>query len=166
MWRPATRWASTATSASRWTSKSSCRRSARWASTGWCSTSPVRRRAAEQALCTLEHDPAGGDELVAAARAVAAVGVGEGGRRDQQVACARGHLAALEQELCLALVEAVVEVDRPQQVPVQGLALRIARIQLAVPVGIAALAVAVPLQVDRARAQAGAGQPAQRSVVH
>src|SRR5690606_44726 len=118
MWRPATRWASTATSASRWTSKSSCRRFARWASTGWCSTSPVRRRAAEQGVCTRERDSAGGDELVAAAGAVAAVGVGEGGWRDQQVAGARGHLAALEQELGLARVETVVEVDRPQQVPV------------------------------------------------
>src|SRR5690606_12212851 len=148
MWRPATRWASTATSASRWTSKSSCRRSARWASTGWCSTSRVRRRAAEQALGALEQDPAGGDELVAAARAVAAVGVGERRRRDQQVAGARRHLAALEQEFGLAFLEPVVEVHRPQQVPVQGLALGIARIQFAVPVRVAALAVAVPLQVD------------------
>ncbi|GAE52178.1 hypothetical protein XPU_3710 [Xanthomonas arboricola pv. pruni str. MAFF 311562] len=114
----------------------------------------------------MEQDPAGGDELVAADRAVAAVGVGEGGGGDQQAAGARAGLALLEQEFGFALFELVVEVQRPQQMPVQRVGAGIAWIQLAMPVGIAALIGGVPLQVDRARAQAGAGQVAQRLVAH
>ena len=93
---------------------------------------------------------------------VAAMGVGERGRRDQQAAGARHDLALLEQEFGFAVAEAVVEVQRPQQVPVQRLAPRIARIQLAMPVRIAAAAGGVPLQVDRAGAQAGLHQRRQR----
>src|SRR5690606_17792320 len=77
----------------------------------------------KQGLGAVEEDPAGGDELGAAFGAVAAVGVGESGRGDQQVAGARGDLAALEHELGFAGGEAVVEVDGPEQVAVQGLGL-------------------------------------------
>src|SRR5690606_27546517 len=111
------------------------------------------------------EDPAGGDELVAAFGAVAAVGVGEGGGGDEEVAGAGGDLALLEEELGFAGAEAVVEVDRPEQVAVQGLGARVARIELAVPIGISAFAGRVPLQVDRAGTQAGHGQLAERPVI-
>src|SRR5690349_12360468 len=86
---------------------------------------------AENLLGALEQDPARRDVLVAALGAVAAVGVGECRRRDQQRAGLRRDPARLVQELRLAGLERVVEVERPQHVPVQGFALRIARIQLA-----------------------------------
>src|SRR6476469_4821815 len=54
-----------------------------------------------EGLGALEQHPAGGDVLVAAARAVAAVGVGEGCRGDQQGARARHHLPALVVKLRL-----------------------------------------------------------------
>src|SRR4249920_4212981 len=74
-----------------------------------------------QRFRALEQDPAGGDVLVAAARAVAAMGMGEGGRGDQQRASARLDLALLVVELGLAGLEALVEICRPQQRAVQGL---------------------------------------------
>ncbi|KAG1255067.1 hypothetical protein G6F66_014942 [Rhizopus arrhizus] len=94
------------------------------------------------------------------------MGVGERGRGNQQAAGAWRDLAALEQELGFAFLEVIVEVQRPQHVPVQGLGLGILRVQLAVPVRIAALARRVPLQVDRAWAQAGAGQVGQLLLRH
>jgi len=94
------------------------------------------------------------------------MGVGERRRRNQQAAGARRDLPPLEQELGFALFEVVVEVQRPQHMPVQGLGLRILRVQLAVPVRVAALACRIPLQVDRARAQAGAGQIGQLLLRH
>ncbi len=53
---------------------------------------PHISRAAVQRLRALEQDPAGGDERVAALRPVAAMGVGECCRCDQQAAGARRDL--------------------------------------------------------------------------
>src|SRR5690606_29797543 len=92
----------------------------------------IRLSGPVQRLRALEQDPAGGDELVLALRAIAAVGMGKGGRRDQQVAGAGFDPALLEQEFGLAAFEAVVEIERPQQVAVQGVAIAYARVQLAV----------------------------------
>ena len=80
------------------------------------------------------------DVLVTALRPVATVGVGERGRCDQQAAGLRHDPALLVQEFGLAGLEPVVEVERPQQVPVQGLAPGVAGIELAVPVRVAAFA--------------------------
>ncbi|MNV23074.1 hypothetical protein D3C71_1140730 [compost metagenome] len=68
------------------------------------------------------------------------MGVGECGGGDQQAAGAGCDLPVLEQELGFAFVEVVVEVERPQQVAVQGFAARITREQFAVPIWVAALA--------------------------
>ena len=56
----------------------------------------------EQLLGALEQDPAGGDVLVAALRPIAAMGVGECGRRDQQRSGARHDPSLLEQEFGFA----------------------------------------------------------------
>src|SRR5690606_34816320 len=112
-----------------------------------------------------EQDPAGSDELVPAFGPVAAMGMGERRWRDQQVAPARRDLALLEQELGFAPGKALVEVNRPQQVPVQRLAVACTRIQLAVPIGVSAFAGAIPLQVDLPRTQASACELAKRAVV-
>ena len=94
------------------------------------------------------------------------MGMGKRRRRNQQAAGAWRDLPPLEQELGFALFEFVVEVQRPQHVPVQGLGLRILGVQLAVPVRVTALARRIPLQVDGARAQAGAGQVGQLLLRH
>lgn len=84
--------------------------------------------------------------------------VGEAGGGDQQRAGLWFDLAVLVHEFGFAFLELVVEVQRPQQMPVQGFAARVARVLLAVPVRVAAFVGAVPLQVDAGRAQTGADQ--------
>ena len=64
----------------------------------------------KQLLRTLEQDPAGRDELVAALWPIATMGMSKRSRRNQQTAGARRDLSALEQELGFALFEVVVEV--------------------------------------------------------
>ena len=78
--------------------------------------------------------------------------VREGGRGDQQRPGPRDDPAILVEELGLARLERVVEVDRPQHDAVQRLVIVAApvRVELAVPVRIAALVGQVLLQVDAA----------------
>ncbi len=106
---------------------------------------PHSRFPAVKRLRRLKQDPARRNELVPADLAVAAVGVGEGGGGDQQAAGARGRLALLEQEFGFALREVVVEIQRPQQEPMQRVGAGIARIKLAMPTRVAALVGGIPL---------------------
>ena len=71
-----------------------------------CSTAIERLR-------SLEQHPTSSDELVAALRTVAAMGVGERSRCDQQAACAGFDLSLLMEKLGLAFGKAIIEVDRP-----------------------------------------------------
>src|SRR6201996_378170 len=117
-------------------------------------------------LGALEQDPAGSDVLVATARPVAAMRMGECSRCYQQAATAWRHFAVLVQKLGFAFGEIVVEVDRPQQVPMQRLRIGMARKQLAVPVRITALIGTVTLQVDIAWHEYLPGQRTQFAIAH
>src|SRR5262245_25527714 len=91
-------------------------------------------RSARRSPATKQH-PARGNVLVAVVRRVAAVGVREGGRRDEQRASLGYDSALLVQELGFALAEVIVEVDRPQHHAVQRFTLILgARVEFAMPI--------------------------------
>ena len=81
--------------------------------------------------------------------------VREAGRGDQQGTGLRHDLAPLLQELGFPVGKGIVEIDRPEQDAMQGLAARVAnlRVQLAMPIGIAALVGNVFLDIDGAGAE-------------
>lgn len=109
-------------------------------------------RLAEQRLGALVQDPGSSDVLVAAPGHVAAVGMGKARRRDHQPPLFGRDLAALIQELGLAAIFHVVEVEHPQQHAVQRIAAGVLRIDLGMPVVVAAAILPVLLQVDGAGA--------------